>query len=241
MQEILLPHYNERKTPIDMLVLHSTCHTNAEEVAEALNKLELSCHYFMDLNGTLTRIVEEKHRAWHAGVASWREIETDINSHSIGIEIGNASLGQQEFTEAQIDKLIPFCNKLVKKYNIDSRNIVGHSDIAPNRKPDPGIRFPWKQLSRDGLGLWYQPRNADKISEHDVAVLLNIIGYDVKDEEMTIASAYAFRRRFLPEEVAVDEDISHLVNNVYPVGDTNLLSGSKFMTTLKAVAYSYSK
>lgn len=85
-----------------------------------------------------------------------------MNSHSIGIEIGNLSLGQQDFAEAQIEKLIPFCRKLIKIYNLDPRRIVAHSDIAPTRKPDPGIRFPWKRLAREGIGLWYQLRNAEK-------------------------------------------------------------------------------
>lgn len=239
MQELLLPHYNERRTPIDMLVLHSTCHTNADEVFESLNNLELSCHYFIDLNGNITHMVDEKKRAWHAGVAYWRGVDTDLNSHSIGIEIGNLSLGQQNFTESQIEKLIPFCLKLIKKYNLDPRQIVAHSDIAPTRKPDPGICFPWKRLAREGIGLWYQPRNADKICSNDPTELLKIIGYDTRDEEKTIASAYAFRRRFLPQEVAINPNIKHLVNNVYPIGCKEILQGEIFIRTLKAVAYSY--
>ena len=178
MQECFLPHYNERRTPVDMLVLHATCHADADEVFESLDKLELSCHYFVDLNGRITRMVDEQKRAWHAGAGYWQGIDTDLNSHSIGIEIGNLSLGQQDFAEAQIEKLIPFCRKLIKKYNLDPRRIVAHSDIAPTRKPDPGIRFPWKRLAREGIGLWYQLRNAEKIGVDDPAELLKIIGYD---------------------------------------------------------------
>ena len=241
MQEHLLSHYNERQTPIDMLVLHATCHADAGEVFACLDKLALSCHYFVDLNGNITRMVAEQNRAWHAGVGYWRGIDTDLNSHSIGIEIGNLSLGQQAFTEAQIEKLIPFCRKLIKKYNLDPRRIVAHSDIAPTRKPDPGICFPWKRLAREGIGLWYQPRNAEKIDIENPAELLHLIGYDTRDEEKTIASAYAFRRRFLPEEVAADPDIEQLVNNVYPVGQHELLQGKKFIRALKAVAYSYTR
>lgn len=116
MQECFLPHYNERQTPVDMLVLHATCHADAHEVFESLDKLELSCHYFVDLNGRITRMVDEQKRAWHAGAGYWQGIDTDLNSHSIGIEIGNLSLGQQDFAEAQIEKLIPFCRKLIKIY-----------------------------------------------------------------------------------------------------------------------------
>lgn len=114
MQECFLPHYNKRQTPVDMLVLHATCHADAHEVFESLDKLELSCHYFVDLNGRITRMVDEQKRAWHAGAGYWQGIDTDLNSHSIGIEIGNLSLGQQDFAEAQIEKLIPFCRKLIK-------------------------------------------------------------------------------------------------------------------------------
>lgn len=241
MQEQLLPHFNERETAIDMLVLHSTAHSNTSEVVECLDKLQLSCHYIMDLDGNLTKVVPEDKRAWHAGAGYWRGISEDLNSHSIGIEICNLQLGQENFTEKQIAKLIPFCKKIISKYNIKPHNVVAHSDIAPTRKPDPGICFPWKVLSREDVGLWYQPRNAFKIAENDVATLLNQIGYDTKDEETTIASSYAFRRRFLPEEVLVDEDIKHLVDNVYPIGNNDLLHGEKFIQTLKAVAYSYSR
>lgn len=241
MKEMLLSHYNERKCPVDMLVLHTTIHTDAQKVFNSLNKLELSCHYFMDLDGRLTLMVREQDRAWHTGFAYWRGIDRDLNSHAVGIEIGNPLLGQQDFTPQQINSLINLCHKIIRKYNIDPRNVVAHSDIAPARKPDPGICFPWKKLAKEGIGLWYQPRNAAKVAENDPLVLLNQIGYDTHDEETAIASAYAFRRRFLPEEVSKDDDIWHLVNHVYPVGKKSLLRGEKFLRTLKAVAYSYNQ
>lgn len=241
MQEKLLPHYDERQTSVDVLMLHATCHSSADEVFDRLDKLKLSCHYFIDEAGNITKMVDEKNRAWHAGLGYWRGVEADLNSHSIGIEIGNMKLGQQDFSEAQIQKLIPFCQKIIRKYNIDSRNVIAHSDSAPTRKPDPGICFPWKRLAKEGIGLWYQPRNADKVSENNPIELLKTIGYDTRTEENAIASAYAFRRRFLPEEVSVNENIQHLVDHVYPVGNKELLKGEKFLRTLKAVAYSYRK
>lgn len=239
MQEILLPHFNERRTPVDMLVLHATAHGSCEEAAACLDKLELSCHYILGLDGSLCRCVAEDKRAWHAGVAFWQGNDTDLNSRSVGIEICSPSLGQTPFCEVQIEKLIPFCRKLIRKYNLKPQNIVAHSDIAPERKPDPGKCFPWKRLAKEGIGLWYQPRNAEKMPENDVVRLLASIGYDTRDREKIIASAYAFRRRFLPEEVSADTDVHHLVENVYPQGDTTLLQGEKFLKTLKAVAYSY--
>lgn len=240
MKEHLLPHFNERQTEVDLLILHCAAH-NGADLVNCLDNHKLSAHYVIDLNGDIIRVVEEKKRAWHAGEGYWRGIDKDLNSHSIGIEIANLSLGQTAYTEAQIEKLIPFCQKLMRKHKISPENVIGHSDSAPTRKVDPGLAFPWKRLAKEGVGLWYQPRNADKMVEDDVAVLLDLIGYDTHDEETRIASAYAFRRRFLPEEVKVDEDVYHLVDNVYPIGDKNLLKGDKFLRTLKAVAYSYTQ
>lgn len=238
MQEILLPHFNERQAPVSLLVLHSAAHSGAELV-QCLDAAKLSAHYVLDLNGDLIKVVDESKRAWHAGIGSWREFNEDINSHSIGIEISSLSLGQTPYHEAQIEKLIPFCQKLMRKYKIKPQNVIGHSDMAPERKPDPGIDFPWKRLAKEGIGLWYQPRNAEKMLENDVAKLLRIIGYNVETEEKTIAAAYAFRRHFIPEEVRIDNDIQHLVDNVYPTGNKDLLCGDKFLRILKAVAYSY--
>ncbi len=238
MEEILLPHFNERKAPVSLLVLHCSAHTG-KEMAACLNKAEVSAHYILDLDGSLIKCVDESKRAWHAGLGSWREFQEDLNSGSIGIELSSLSLGQTPYTEAQINKLIPFCQKLMRKYKIKPQNVIAHSDLAPTRKADPGIAFPWKRLAKEGIGLWYQPRNAEKMQENSVAKLLNIIGYKTVSQEETIAAAYAFRRHFLPEEVAVDEDVHHLVDNIYPLGEEKLLEGEKFLKTLKAVAYSY--
>lgn len=238
MQEILLPHYNERQAPISLLVLHCAAH-DGESLVSSLDKAKLSCHYVLDMSGRLIKVVDESKRAWHAGLGSWREFKEDLNSRSVGIEISSLTLGQTPYNEAQIEKLIPFCQKLMRKHKILPQNVVAHSDIAPTRKADPGLAFPWKRLAKEGVGLWYQPKNAEKMPENDVARLLSLIGYDTKDEESTIAAAYAFRRRFLPQEVAVDENVRHLVDNIYPQGDKMQLRGDKFLKTLKAVAYSY--
>ena len=135
--------------------------------------------------------------------------------------------------------LIPLCKELMQKYRIAAENVVGHSDIKPLGKADPGMCFPWQRLAQEGIGLWYNPADAEKTEENNVSVLLAKVGYNTADEETTIASAYAFRRRFLPEEVRIDNDVMHLVDNVYPVGDKSLLSGEKFINCLKAVAYRY--
>lgn len=221
-----------------MLVLHSTAH-NANGAVQSLLKNEVSAHYVIDLNGDIYSLVDEDKRAWHAGVASWRGINTDLNSHSIGIEVCNLTLGQIPYGEKQISRLIRLCRKIIRTYNIRPEMIVAHSDIAPTRKPDPGIAFPWQYLAEKGIGLWYKTNNAKKISETSVSTLLNTIGYNTDTLETTIASAYAFRRRFLPEEVEINGNISQLVDNIYPQGEQNLLEGENFIQTLKAVTYAY--
>lgn len=221
-----------------MLVLHSTAHNAAGAVQSLLNN-EVSAHYVIDLDGEVYSLVDEDKRAWHAGVASWRNINTDLNSRSVGIEVCNLSLGQTPYGEKQISRLVRLCRKLIRSYHICPEMIVAHSDIAPTRKPDPGIAFPWQYLAQKGIGLWYKPQNAQKIKEASVPELLKTIGYNTDTPETTIASAYAFRRRFLPEEVEIIEDVKQLVDNVYPQNCTRLLQGEKFLNTLKAVAYAY--
>lgn len=237
MKEQLLPHFNERKAEVDMLVLHSTA-SSSDEAVKGLDEMQISAHYIIALNGDIIKVVEEKNRAWHTGEAFWQGSDKDFNSRSIGIEICNMSLGQEPYNEMQITKLIAFCQKLMRKYKIEPRNVLGHSDIAPTRKPDPGLAFPWKRLAREGLGLWYEPKNAAKMNEEDVATLLAIIGYDTRDEAAIKASAYAFCRHFLPPYVEKDENVGHLVNNILP-SNFDFMKEAKFINTLKAVAYSY--
>lgn len=235
MKKNLLPYFDERKTDIDMLVLHSFA---TDDFVDSCIRNRVSAHYFIDTDGTITKLVEEKDRAWHAGVSSWRGIKTDINSHSIGIEVKNHDLGQSAFKTEQIESLIGLCKKIIKKYNIKPENIVGHSDIAPTRKADPGFAFPWKKLAREGIGLWYQIRNAGKTKENNIAKLLGTIGYNTETPNNINASAYAFCRRFLKEYVNTDSDIRHLVDNVVNT-DFNFINEEKFLNTLKAVAYTY--
>lgn len=237
MKKELSEYYDERDTQIDMLVLHCSAQTGTE-MLKVLNELKLSVHYILDENGELIQCVPEEKRAWHAGKGYWRGSEASLNSRSIGIEISSPSLGQEAYSEAQINKLIPFCKKIIRKYEIPAQNVVGHSDVAPLRKPDPGVGFPWKRLAKEGVGLWYQPRNAAKTEINDIAKLLAEIGYDTRDERALEASAYAFCRHFLPQYVQKDADIYHLLENILP-DNFNFMQEPKFVETLKAVAWSY--
>lgn len=235
MKEMLLPHFNERKTPVEMLVLHSTAH-QGEDAVHCLDECRLSCHYVVTTDGEILKVVDEDKRAWHAGVSYWRGIDDDLNSRSIGIELCSRSLGQEAFADVQIEALIPLCRSIIERHQISARNVVGHSDIAPLRKPDPGMAFPWQRLSEEGIGLWYDKVRV--LPENDVAFLLQTIGYDTRSDELIKASAYAFCRRFAPQFVQKDMNICHLVENVLP-DNFDFINEAGFLNILKAVAFAY--
>ena len=150
------PNFDERTLPISMIVLH---YTGMQDAASARARLcdpeaKVSSHYLLDEDGTLHRLVAEEHRAWHAGASHWRGI-TDVNSASIGIEIVNPGheWGYRPFPEAQIEALLPLVADIKDRHGITRGNIVGHSDVAPVRKRDPGELFPWHRLARLRLAL----------------------------------------------------------------------------------------
>ena len=195
------PNFNERQLPITMIVLH---YTGMESGEAALARLrdpaaEVSAHYLVDEDGTVHRLVPEDKRAWHAGASHWRGI-TDVNSASIGIELVNPGHehGYREFTEAQIEALVPLMQEIKDRYGITRGNIVGHSDVAPARKDDPGELFDWERLARFRLAL---PRPNKYLTDplwSDASFLLALerFGYDVVD---TQAAVRAFQRRYRPE------------------------------------------
>ena len=233
MRRRLLPFYDERKSKIDMIVLHSVAF-EPEEAIRAFIDAKVSSHYVIGSDGEVWQLVGQKHRAWHAGKSWWRGTD-DLNSHSIGIELCSPTLGQMPFTPAQKKALKPLLKCLISKYNIRPENIVGHSDIAPSRKPDPGKAFFWQELAQEGIGWWPDCRQAGKIGESSPQKLLAIIGYDTSDVG---AAAYAFCRRFLPDRVAVRASIEELIGCPGAADDT-LLGNDEFLTVLKAAAYKY--
>ena len=123
-------------------------------------KYKVSSHYIINRKGEVTQLVKDLHIAWHAGKSKWKGFK-DLNKDSIGIELVNKGhkFGYQKFTNFQIKSLVKLCKKLKKKYNISRKNFLGHSDIAPLRKIDPGEKFPWQKLSNYNLGNWYQLKN----------------------------------------------------------------------------------
>lgn len=151
-------HFNERTCAIDMIVLHATATDTLEKTFYYLIEKEeqprVSAHYVIDRDGTIYQLVDDSKRAWHAGIGQWGTVTADLNSHSIGIEFQCPAAGPQafgEFTPAQIDAGRTLCKHLMTKYHIAPQNVVAHSDIAPDRKYDPGLTFPFEQFWLAGI------------------------------------------------------------------------------------------
>lgn len=148
----------------DILLLHYTGMKSAAQAIDWLSRPEsrVSCHYVLDEHGSITQMVGEAYRAWHAGVAIWQG-QTDINSLSIGIEIQNPGHddGYPEFPEAQMRRLEALCLDIMRRWSIPPARVLAHSDVAPRRKIDPGEKFDWARLARSGIGLWVEPEAVD--------------------------------------------------------------------------------
>ncbi|WP_428331808.1 N-acetylmuramoyl-L-alanine amidase [Novosphingobium sp.] len=202
------PNWNARKLPITLVVLHYTGMTSA---ADAIARLcdpaaEVSAHYLIDEDGTVVRLVDEAHRAWHAGRAYWRGV-TDINSASIGIEIVNPGheFGYRPFTDAQMEALVPLLADIMRRHAIAPADVIGHSDVAPARKTDPGELFDWDMLARYRLALARPKPRMRLIYDNDGAFYLALerLGYDIADRAAAIR---AFERRWRPHRITGEID-----------------------------------
>lgn len=195
------PNFDARTLPISMVVLH---YTGMIDGASAINRLadpeaKVSAHYVVAEDGQIIRMVDEANRAWHAGRSWWRGI-SDVNSASVGIEIVNPGheFGYRPFPDAQIEAVIRLVAGIVARYGITRGNVVGHSDVAPARKDDPGELFPWHRLAKLRLALPRPTKNLMDPHWSDAGFLLALerFGYDVTDGP---AAVRAFQRRFRPE------------------------------------------
>ena len=191
-------------------------------------KYKVSCHYLINRKGKIIQLVKDKNIAWHAGKSKWKKI-TDLNKDSIGIELVNKGheFGYQNFSPKQIKSLIRLCKNLKKKYFIKKENFLGHSDIAPLRKIDPGKKFPWKKLSKQNIGNWYSKKekkievNLKKI-EHSFFKNLQKLGYryfSVKNRKSNDQKIIkSFQSHYLPNRITgkVDQktfEISHFLTH----------------------------
>ena len=183
----------------NMVIIHHTAQNSCEQTLQTFitEKTQVSAHYVICKDGTLHQMLNDYLRAWQAGVSMWGS-NSDINSSSIGIEIDNN--GIENFTEAQINTLLGLLETLKKNYSISDANFIGHADIAPVRKNDPNVTFPWKRLADKGYGLWYADTTGVPIPENfNVSYALKIIGYDIRNID---AASQAFRRHFISVEKA---------------------------------------
>lgn len=198
------PNFDERSLPITMVVVH---YTEMKPVETALGRLtdpdaKVSAHYLITEEGEVVRLVPEEKRAWHSGASYWRGVK-DVNSASIGIELDHPGHrdGYREFASAQIDALVPLLARIVKQHDIPRANVVGHSDVAPLRKIDPGELFPWPRLAEYGLCLPI-PKKLEKgdpfHNEGAFILALERYGYDITEGRKAIE---AFERRWRPDRI----------------------------------------
>jgi N-acetylmuramoyl-L-alanine amidase len=197
------PNFDDRKgQKPSLIILHYTGMETAESALQRLTDKEsgVSSHYTVDEDGTIYQHVGEEKRAWHAGVSSWQNMR-DINAISIGIELVNPGheFGYREFSVKQIEATKKLCLEIMGRYEIE--DVLAHSDVAPDRKQDPGELFPWKELAQAGIGAWPVVSDEDVVKAIGINVsqALRDMGYDaVKGHNMLLA----FQRHYVPEVFA---------------------------------------
>ena len=233
------PNHDERKSAIDMIVLHYTGMKSGEDALARLTDAaaKVSSHYLVYEDGGVDQLVPEAQRAWHAGLSSWKGVK-DINSCSIGIEIVNPGheFGYRDFPHVQIDAVIALCRDISARHKIPVARVLAHSDIAPARKQDPGEKFPWARLAAAGVGLWVEPapvREGTTLKPDDrgpqVADLQRAfarLGYaaDITNryDKATAEVVAAFQRHFRPARVdgiadaSTVETLGRLINTRPP-------------------------
>ena len=206
------PNFNQKKRlkkEIKFIIIHYTGMKSEKGALDRLTNIqsEVSSHYFISKNGNITLLIPELYIAWHAGKSKWKR-QNLLNKNSIGIEITNPGhrFGYKNFTYKQINSTIILIRYLVNKYRISKKNILGHSDIAPDRKKDPGEKFPWEYLAKKKLSIWHniekqelknlRKKKCNKIEKYKFCKNLIKIGYLGKN---LVKVTKAFQRRFRPE------------------------------------------
>ncbi len=218
----LSPNHSRKKRlfkDIKFVIIHYTgMQSEIASIKRLKNpKFKVSCHYLINRKGRVMRMVEDSRIAWHAGKSKWKDLQ-NLNNFSIGIELVNKghNYGYQTYTSKQIKNLIKLCKILKKKYSIKKENFLGHSDIAPLRKMDPGEKFPWEKLSKFNIGKWYKKKKlnlklSSKKMEKEFFKNLKKLGYryfnntqkNIKDKLVI----KAFQQHFLPKNLSgkIDE------------------------------------
>ncbi len=190
-------NFNMRKP--NFVIIHHTAQNSCDQTLKTFTTAvsQVSAHYVICKDGTVHHMLNDYLRAWHGGIARWGNV-TDINSASIGIEMDND--GFEPFTGPQIGSLLQLLGILKKSYGIPAANFVGHADIAPTRKNDPNVFFPWKELADNGYGLWYDDTTGVEVPpDFNNMQALRIVGYDIRDSSAAIG---AFKRHFLQQDTS---------------------------------------
>lgn len=238
IDQIPSPNFNDRKAPVDMLVLHYTGMESGQAALDHMCKAsaQVSAHYMIWEDGRVTQLVDEAKRAWHAGIGCWQG-DTDLNSCSVGIEIVNGGHNVPlvdgslpPFPDTQIEAVISLSKAIMARHTISQTRIVGHSDIAPSRKADPGEHFPWARLAAAGIGLWPEIANGadggplligrglgkgdDGAPVRRLQEMLARIGYGLDAtglyEDIMEATVLAFQRRWCPARLTGQADMDTL-------------------------------
>ena len=217
------PNFNSQKRlkkQVRFIILHYTGMKSEKEAIIRLTNIQsqVASHYLINRSGKIINLVPDLYIAWHAGISSWKTLNS-LNKNSIGIEITNPGhqFGYKKFSKKQINSLINLSKFLIKKYKINKRNILGHSDIAPDRKKDPGEKFPWEYLAKKNVSIWHnldkqklrklRKKKCNKLMKKFFLNNLFSIGYVKKGKNNIKKNLYlifvikAFQRRFRPELV----------------------------------------
>jgi len=232
------PNFEARKRKLSQIKFIIFHYTGMKKESEAIKRLtdiksKVSCHYLIKNNGEIVVMVPDLYEAWHAGVSSWKNFKS-LNKHSIGIEISNPGhdYNYKKFSKKQIQSLKRLSQFLIKKYRINQKNILGHSDIAPTRKKDPGEKFPWKYFAKLGIGKWHSLSNRtlvkkrrkklNLINKKEFFKNLSKIGYSIKspiklkkDQFLNLITC-AFQRRFRQELIngKIDDECLAISQNL---------------------------
>jgi N-acetylmuramoyl-L-alanine amidase len=193
------PNFSERKGVLNpsLIIIHYTAMHDTESAQRALCNpdIEVSSHYLISGDGAVVQLVEEKHRAWHAGISSWGNI-LDVNSHSIGIELANDGLSP--FSAKLMESLEHLLEVISKRWSIPASRVLAHSDVSPGRKIDPGLRFDWRRLALKGLAVRTEQKKDVVLGKDELIKNLEAFGYNTEVDFGILLAA--FRLRFNPNE-----------------------------------------
>ena len=229
LKRIYSPNFDIKKRKpksIEFIILHYTGMKKEKDALERLTNQnsKVSCHYFITYSGEIINLVPDLYTSWHAGRSAWKE-KKSLNSKSLGIEISNSghTFKYENFKKKQIESLFFLVSKLKKKYKISNKHILGHSDIAPDRKKDPGEKFPWKLMKKKNMSVWHDLNEAklkslrnQKCNKSELLKFFNNlkkIGYQAKSK---IKAAKAFQRRFRQAQISgkIDKECFLISNSL---------------------------